>query len=43
MIPVSPGNHIRLFDRVLKRAKLEYDRENNPLPGACPPGNARSV
>ncbi len=27
---VFPGNHIKLFNGVLKRAKLKFDRDNNP-------------
>jgi integrase len=28
--PVFPGNHIKLFNGVLKRAKLKFDRDDNP-------------
>lgn len=28
--PVFPGNHIKLFNKVLKDAKLKYDRDGNP-------------
>jgi integrase len=28
--PLFPGNHIKLFNRVLKRANLKLDRDNNP-------------
>jgi integrase len=28
--PVFPGNHIKLFNGVLRRAKLKLDRDNNP-------------
>jgi len=28
--PVFPGNHIKLFNGVLKRAKLKLDRDGNP-------------
>jgi integrase len=28
--PLFPGNHIKLFNGVLKRANLKLDRDNNP-------------